>query len=297
MMQTAQDWARAWNEARLSSSLARGRIDPRGWEDFWNFCADCYARRNRQSRHIQDAIVGDLAAAGAVTACTSVLDVGCGPGTYTLPLAACCRRVTGLDTAVAMLSQLTAEAAQEAWADRIEILAGDWNTLPDEPGYDVVFAAKTPAIGNYASLMKMNRIARRTCCLIGFAGPYTLTLRSRLWQLLTGSPLQGGADITYPFNILYLEGYRPNLRFYSYRLSYRETTEYLIEHYTRYFSIFGHHAADTQGKIAVCLSEYAQDGCCCEEEEITLGVMWWNVNRKALYDWNESKGCVANDQK
>ncbi|WP_425059997.1 Ubiquinone biosynthesis O-methyltransferase, mitochondrial [Sporomusa carbonis] len=275
-------WTDAWQEARETSSQAPSYGNKQGWQHFWNTFAEQYALRNRQSRPIYNTIIDGLVTDGAITPDCTVLDIGCGAGTFTLPLAARAKQVTGLDTAGQMLAVMQSEAMHDGVADKVLTLQTDWLDLPSEPAYDVVFAANTTAINDYDSLMKMNELSRGTCCLIGFAGTYHIKVRTLLWEHLMGTPPEHTAfDIQYPFNILYQERYLPNIKFYSYRQRYRETLAYMIEYYSSYFKLFGLEGPETTAKITEFLANRALEDYCTELISATIGVLWWRADRKA----------------
>ncbi|NLC06608.1 MAG: class I SAM-dependent methyltransferase [Syntrophomonadaceae bacterium] len=277
-MYDAQFWAKAWQEARRTSSLGSGYHNEQAWRDFWDLFAEHYALRNRQSRPAADAVVEYLVNEGVVNPESRVLDIGCGPGTYTLALAARAKQVTGLDLSESMLEMLQKEARHCGVEDRLEIAPVDWREFPSEPTYDLVFAAKTPAIHDYSSLMKMNQVARRFCCLVTFAGPYNFALRNQLWEHIMGQAIQSRAfDVQYPFNILYQAGYLPHLKFFSHRHQYQEPLAYLLKHYTCYFKIFGQEGKEVETKIQDFLMDRAQDGYCDDFIEETIAVMWWKT--------------------
>ncbi|WP_371378482.1 class I SAM-dependent methyltransferase [Sporomusa aerivorans] len=274
-------WTDAWQEVRETSSQAPSYGNKEGWQQFWNTYAELHALRNRQSRSIYNAVVDGLIADGVISAFSEVLDIGCGPGTYTLPLATKARHVTGLDTAGQMLAMLRSESIHEGLTCRLTPRQGDWLDFPSEPAYDVVFAANTAAINDYDSLMKMNDVSRGVCCLIGFAGTYHIKVRTLLWEHLMGTPPEHAAfDIQYPFNILYQERYLPNIKFYSYRERYRETLAYMIEYYTSYFKLFGLEGPEITAKITEFLANRAVEDYCTELINTTIGVLWWRADRK-----------------
>ncbi len=275
-MYNAQFWANAWAEYRQAGN--KRRPDPKAWVEFWNHFSQSYAKHNDDNKQTHQDIIDNLISQGAIQAGDTLLDIGCGPGTYALPLADRGVKVTGLDTAAQMLSTLQSKAAQADLSAMITTWQADWSDLPEEPAYDVAYASKSPAINDYNSLMKMTKVARKTCCLIGFAGKHDLELRRLLWEKLLNEPYPAPSfDIIYPLNILYQEGYRPNLTFYSYSHAEQEPLAYLIEHYTRYFAMFGVSGPDVEASIRSFLQERTVDGYCAEKYATTIGVMWWKV--------------------
>lgn len=275
-MYNAQFWANAWAEYRQAGN--KRRPDPKAWVEFWNHFSQSYAKHNDDNKQTHQEIIDNLISQGAIQADDTLLDIGCGPGTYALPLADRGVKVTGLDTAGQMLSTFKNKGDQAGLSAMITTWQADWSDLPEEPAYDVAFASKSPAINDYNSLMKMTKVARKSCCLIGFAGKHDLELRRLLWDRLLREPAPTPSfDIIYPLNILYQEGYRPNVTFYDYSHTEREPLAYLIEHYTRYFAMLGVSGPDVEASVRDFLQECAVDGYCLEKSSTTVGVMWWKV--------------------
>lgn len=266
----------AWQKARTNSSLGTGYRNERAWEDFWNFFSQKYARRNEVSAATVEAIVDWLAGEGVLTEDMEVLDVGCGPGTYTLPLATRASHVVGLDSAPRMLKVLEELARNCGLGDKVRTITARWEDVNLSRDFDLVFAANTPAVNSFETLMKIISMSRRYCCLVSFAGGSKLILRDSLWEVVMGEPLRSAAfDIIYPFNILYHDGYRPNLKFFRYSSCHDEPVDYLIEHYTRYFRIFGKEDSETIDRITSFLKGRAEGDSCRDGMETTVGVMWW----------------------
>ncbi|QDR79063.1 SAM-dependent methyltransferase [Sporomusa termitida] len=269
-------WDRAWQNA--NKKAGRRPPDPKLWQEYWNSFSSRYAEHNETSKTVHQDIIARLVAHGTIKPGDTLLDIGCGPGTYALPLAAYDVKVTGLDTSPGMLAALSGQAGKAGLEKNITPLLADWQDIAPSPAYDITFAAKSPAINNYDSLMKMTKVARRVCCLIGFAGKHDISLRRLLWEKLLQEPAPGPSfDIIYPLNILYQEGYRPNLTFTTYGQTTQEPLPYLIDHYISYFSVLGVTGAETENTIRTILASIAIDGYCAETSETTVGIMWWQV--------------------
>lgn len=279
-MYGAEFWSNTWREARQTSSLGPGYNNEQGWQNFWDLFAEQYAIRNRRTRQMAENVVEHLASEGVVKQANRVLDIGCGPGTYTLPLAARSKEVVGLDTSTRMLSVLQKEAEHFGLQEQVKTTSENWDHLLEERAYDLVFAAKTPAVRDYSSLMKMNKVSRQYCCLVSFAGNYVFALRNQLWVHIMGTPVNSIAfDVQFPFNILYQEGYFPNIKFYSYNHQHQEPLDYLINHYTCYFKIFNREGPEVEAKIRNFLNHRAKDGYCEDTIMATIAVMWWQVKK------------------
>jgi ubiquinone/menaquinone biosynthesis C-methylase UbiE len=55
----------------------------------------------------------------------TILDIGCGTGTYTLPLAQVAEKITGVDSSATMLERLRQEAKQ-AGLDNVSTVEATW---------------------------------------------------------------------------------------------------------------------------------------------------------------------------
>ncbi|MBP6018634.1 MAG: methyltransferase domain-containing protein [Burkholderiaceae bacterium] len=140
---------------------------------------------------------------------SSLLDVGCGPGTIALAVAGQLDQVHGLDYSVGMLACMAENAAAQG-LDHVQthLLAWEdsWDTVPV---CDIVVASRSSLVADMAgALAKMTAHARLRCYMthlvggsFGGAGSATLTGRQ-----------QGSLpDYIYIINILYGMGLHPRI--------------------------------------------------------------------------------------
>lgn len=271
-------WKNKWSEAQLESSLAPGYQRKDNWEAFWDRYAPRYARDNRERLPFFRQITNHLFGEGVFSEGSRVLDIGCGPGTFAIPLALQGAEVFGLDSAYKMLEVLQQEADFHGIGNRIYPLHNSWMALPETREYDLIIGANTPAIKDYDSLMRMNRLSGNKCCLISFTGSYHSRFRRDIWQHMMEAPLMSRAfDIQYPFNILYLEGCYPNTRFFPFRWETRDPVEEVIEHYTEYFTLFGVQGEEAAGRIRDFVTEKTDRQTLHDVQEGVMAVIWWSV--------------------
>ena len=92
--------------------------------------ADIFARNTRRLRTEEAERLAERATAGLANADKMLaIDLACGPGTYTRPLAARVRRAIGADLTPAMVEKARAEAARDAFTN-IEFVCADIYDLP-----------------------------------------------------------------------------------------------------------------------------------------------------------------------
>lgn len=98
----------------------------------------------------------------------SVLDVGCGPGRITVPMAKRAKRVTALDSSPRML-EYCMKNAKEAGLTNVTAKLLDWNEV--EPGknlerHDIVICSRSPG---FRDIMKLSELARKYVVLINWS--------------------------------------------------------------------------------------------------------------------------------
>ena len=189
------DWNCLWQQAQTERSW-----QPKGVAD-WDERAASFAQRTGQSAYA-DAFLALL----KPEADWSVLDIGSGPGTLALPLAARVQRVTCLDFSPKMLAILTDRASQArltniaalplSWDD-------DWRARGVLP-HDLVIASRSLAVADLgAALRRLNEFALHQVAVtdrVG-AGPHDPDAFAAV-----GRPLRPGPDYIFTVNILHQWG-------------------------------------------------------------------------------------------
>lgn len=269
---------RAWQQARQSASLCRREKDPAAWQAFWELFAPTYLKICKALMPTVRQAIVNWKENGLVDKLSRVLDIGCGPGTYTLPLGEVAGEVMAMDTAANMLCVLD-EEAQRQGLDNIRLIQADWVDAVVQKEYDLVFAANSPAIKDLHTLLKMNDASRNACMLICYAGQGTPTLRNLLWERIMGEKLQGNTfDISYPFNILCREGFSPHVSFQEQGYSYLESVVAVMENYRAYFRIFGKEGPAVERVLRQSVQNCSVNGLVQENVSYRQAVMWWTVH-------------------
>lgn len=150
---------------------------------------------------------------------STVLDVGCGPGTLSLLLAARAQRVTALDISAGMLA-VGERRAQENGVENIRFVRMDWNEVVigrDMPPHDVVvcsraFCGRDPR----RSLLKLHEAARRRVYLtLKTLGDGSQRFYEDIYRLLGMEYIPRKDYMTY-YNVLYDLGIRACVDFITY---------------------------------------------------------------------------------
>ena len=150
----------------------------------------------------------------------TLLDMGCGPGRLSVPLAQRVKSVTSLDMSDAVL-RYCAENARAAGATNLTTKKLDFHdAVPGEniEKHDVVICSRSVGLGN---LRKLSTFATRMVAIVTFANAPTIPhLLSGIFKDTTTTPkpsfLKHGnnRNLNYNvmFNIVYDMGYEPNVR-------------------------------------------------------------------------------------
>ena len=149
-----------------------------------------------------------------------VLDIGCGPGNLTLPIAEKVAHVTAVDASGSMI-RLLKKKADERNLINISTLISNWEDVDEEdlkPPYDLVLASLCwDMLDVRGALQMMQRVARGKICCICHAGePAWKTLKKEVYTKLHGREVLSFPKADVLFNILYQWGKFPEVEVYQY---------------------------------------------------------------------------------
>lgn len=152
-----------------------------------------------------------------LTAGIRSLDVGCGSGIYSIALALKGVTACGTDISTGML-QAAGDRCARLGLSNIDFLCKDWNDVDIDAlnwrgAFDIAFAHMTPAIGDYASLDKLNSCSK-ALCMIEKPTRRTDNVMDAAFAAIGLPRHDFDGDITRLFSYLWLKGYEPEF-FYS----------------------------------------------------------------------------------
>lgn len=250
----------------------------------WNNRANSFAQNTAKEKNKarQKEVFDFLDYCGVKLAGMDVLDLGCGPGNYTIPLAKRARHVWALDPASNMLN-IVRDRAEKEGIINITYINKPWEeiNLAREGWlgkFDLVFASMTPGVNDKETMEKMIRASKGYCFVSKFAGQRSNSLQEKLWQLVfreTWSNLS--MDIIYPFNLVYSMGYFPSLKFITANWVNEETVEETIEKLKDWLSGYIDITADLLETIHKIVLGESVNGLVKEEVAANIGMMIWRV--------------------
>ena len=172
----------------------------------WDQKSSSFASRNSSSPY-----VASLLAHLPLQPDMTVLDVGSGPGTLALPIAAQVRSVCAIDFAPNMLKILNTSAESQGIANIRTIECAwedDWEAK-DVGCHDLVLASRSMSVANLRqALDKLNRHARRFVFIADRISPTPFD--PEVFAAL-GRPFNAGPDYIYTVNTLYTMAIHPHI--------------------------------------------------------------------------------------
>ena len=247
-------------------------------ENFGTMFSSSYSKPNE--RAYVSEIVNMLFTEEVLGKDGSVLDISCGPGTYSIPfLKAGAEHVDCVDISQGMLAELKKGLKNEKLLDRADVFRCTWNEFESIEKYDLVFCSMSPAISEFGELMRMEEFSRKSCCLITYGSSQArYQIHDILWEKLSGYQIVNELfDAIFPFNILCAMGRHPNMKNFRTQTMSRMSLEKACEYYQNYFEIFGYTSDEDKQKIRTCLEEAASDGVISENTGLCNSVIYWEI--------------------
>lgn len=203
-----------WRNLAASHSSGTGHACS---AEIWSRAAQYYddLEACEDYRFQMKTIIDTLREKGALSKESTVLDVACGTGAYSVRMAPICREVHALDVSNAMLARLE-EKKRELRLDNIKTILADWRSYqPDAQRYDLVLVSMTPLLRDLSNLDKMLDASRCFLALVTWAGIKRNDLLDAVSRDL-GLPVpeRHRVDMSIPFNYLYSLGFAPDVHFF-----------------------------------------------------------------------------------
>lgn len=194
------DWLRLWKNDRAQRSWSS-----KGAED-WDRKAPTFAERNCQSPY-NALFLSRLPLEPTYT----VLDIGCGPGTLTLPLARHVQSITAIDYSRKMLEILDQRSKQEGLKNITSVHCSwedNWRNHNIEPA-DLVIASRSMNVAELSmAIDKLNDYARKYVFISDRIAPSPFDPDA---FTAIGREFNSGPDYIYTVNLLYSKAIHPHI--------------------------------------------------------------------------------------
>lgn len=208
-------WEEIWQEKTNKKTMSIDKTI-----SFWDHRAKNFTKNvlSDSGKVRINEVLSWLESQGVTLEESTILDLGSGPGAFTIPLAQKAKHVTALEPSTEMTSYLN-EYLKEEGIQNVDIVEEPWETIDISEwheSFDLVFASMNPGISNWEMAKKAIQCAKKYCYISTFAGKREHNAIVDLWPMITGEPLpQRGLDIIYLVNLLHLNGYSYELNVWN----------------------------------------------------------------------------------
>ncbi|QDR82401.1 class I SAM-dependent methyltransferase [Sporomusa termitida] len=158
-----------WEALQKYQKLPFANMDEAAQAKQWGSFAGMYDGMAKLEKEFTKKQVGQM----LLSAEDSVIDIGCGPGRLSVPVAQKVKSVTALDVSEAMLAKCMENARREG-VHNITPMRANWlaeDAVETVGKYDIAIASRS--VG-FADLVKINRIARKYVFILGWANAPSL---------------------------------------------------------------------------------------------------------------------------
>ncbi len=235
---------------------------------FWNDIAYDYEGRIMQG-DIPMQVAERLSERGIIGDDSDVVEFGCGPGTYSLPLSAYVRTLTCVDTSERMLSILKDTCASK----NITTVLGDFMSIDLGRRFDTAMMTLCPGSGSKEAVLRAESVTEGWCVHLMWVSNAWDDIHAKVWKEL-------GKDYSF-------EGRKSGLMESNLRELGREydTEEFvtdiywatpakeLIEREKRIFSVYGPY--DAEGALMDTLGEFIDGNRFSFECTNTIKMICW----------------------
>jgi SAM-dependent methyltransferase len=270
-------WEEAWQQTAKIVLRSRRGEGKQAQVNFWNKRAEEFTSRVMPDAARVAEIVDWLKAQGVTLAGARVLDIGSGPGAFTLPFARAGAKVVALEPAEAMVSALEELMAREKLKGSIQVYKGLWEDVDLEAegwrgSFDLVFASMSPGINSWETIEKALNCSRQYCYFSSFAGERFNDHYVKLWEILYGHEMPPWpADIIFVNQLLLLRGYDVTFHVWNRRRPEAIPVEDGVEEFKKFFLQYGQEVPHMEEEIRTYLKNHLSEGLFKHEINTRLG--------------------------
>jgi len=274
------DWNEIWKTRQVRHESSKHIDDP---SHNWNKRENA-ERYDSTSRSEYDERIMTTIHGLDITQASRVLDIGAGPGTLAIPLAAQVKEIAAIEPGEGMIAILN-ERMKKDNITNITIIRKRWEDIipaTDVAGqYDVVIASLSLTMEDIRlALQKMDAVSRGSVYLFWFVDmPFWERMYADLWEPLHGLPYYSGPKADCLFGVLYQMGIYANVEMLPLKKEYRFTT---MDELTGFFRKRFNVTKPEQERI---LDDYLKPLIRKEGSDIvisgnsTFAKIWWKKNQ------------------
>lgn len=265
-----------WMRMRMKHPFFGEGLSEEEISEIWESSAGKYG--DGALDEIADRITGYLKSSGLLEPSFSLIDIGCGPGTYSFRFAEHVRRIVSLDGSVKMLERLESGCLAKGVKNILSVHA-DWRRYEAPRGFDVAFSSLCPPLNCPEEILRMEAVSTRFCAYASSMNDDRGSIHMDIWHALGRDYTFNGYNTKYPYEFLSEHGREPHLEVFEAVSPSDKSTEEVVEFETEKFSAYLDVNEDVRRTISDVVSSHAEDGVVHYDGRKRLGLLTWTPSR------------------
>ena len=261
-----------WMEKRDKHPFFGEGLSKKRISEIWDQSAENYD--DKLLGDIQNMVIESMRSSGILMPCFSLIDIGCGPGTYSFKFAKFVNQVTCLDESERMLERLESKRL-EADISNIESVHSDWTVYESSRRFDVVFSSLCPPLNCPKQILRMENLSKKFCAYVSSMNNDEGSIHMEIWKALGRDYTFNGYNTEYPYRFLISKGREPVLRTFETFLPSEKSVEEVIEFEMGKFSVYMDMNKHIEDTIKDIVQAHSNRGMVHYDGKKKLGLLTW----------------------
>ncbi len=272
-MEGTDDIRKKWEQERSKHpSVGEGKCAEE-LQRMWDDSADIYD--DSAYSYIANDMVHKLVGRGVLNKNSTVLDIGCGTGSFAFNISPFVSRVIGTDGSEKMIDRMMF-SAEEKGVKNIEPLLADCFHIPSETVCDVAFTSLCPPMNDPDALLLMEKHSSEYCVYISSAN-IGHGIEIEIWEALGCDYSYAGYDISYPYEFLTSIGRDVEISYFTQRNASSVPEKKCVEMYTRFLSNYRTLTDKEKDIVKNIVRKHSVDGFVDMSRDMRMGMLIWRV--------------------
>lgn len=267
-----EDVTKEWAEKRYRHPFFGECFSREKISEIWDRSAKSYD--DGPLGPVQNMVIEEMRSSGILMPGFSIIDIGCGPGTYSFRFAELVEEVVCLDGSREMLNRLESKCL-ETKTSNIEHIHSDWTVYESARRFDVVFSSLCPPLNCPEQILRMESLSRRFCVYISSMNDDAGSVHMEIWKALGRDYTFNGYNTEYPYRFLISKGRAPVLKVFETSSPSEKSVEDVVRFEMEKFSAYMDTDNGTERIIKDVVEAHAEDGVVHYDGRKKLGLLIW----------------------